>query len=57
MAIRGDRGYVLRFYPEAGACGGYTKAREFIFQAEHLITRSNSVSFADMRNTVYLWWH
>ena len=47
----------MRFYPEAGACGGYTNAGEFIFQAEHLITRSNSVSFADMRNIVYLCWH
>ena len=56
-AIQRDGGCVLRHYPETGACGGYTNAGELILQAEHLVTRSNSVSFADMRNIVCLCRH
>lgn len=56
-AIKRDGGCVLRHYPEAGACGGYRKDGELILQAEHLVTRSNSASFADMRNIVCLCRH
>jgi hypothetical protein len=35
LAISRDKGCVLRDYPEAGACGGYTKAGELILQAPH----------------------
>lgn len=42
-----DGGCVLRNHAEAGACSGP-------LQAEHLITRSNSQTFADLRNIVCL---
>jgi hypothetical protein len=38
LASRRDKGCCVS-NPTTGACGGYTKAGEFIFQAEHLITR------------------
>ena len=53
-AINRDGGCVLRHYEEAGACGGYKKDGELILQAEHLVTRGNSISFGDMRNIVCL---
>lgn len=56
-AIRRDGGCVLRHYPAAGSCGGYRKDGQLILQAEHLITRSNSATFADMRNIVCLCAH
>ena len=40
-----DGGCILRNYPEAGACSGYTAA-------DHLITRSRSVSYGDTRNVL-----
>lgn len=59
LAIHRDGGCVLRHYKdEAGNCGGYApKSGHLILQAEHLITRSNSVSYADMRNIVCLCQH
>src|SRR5690349_21322602 len=54
IAIAQDGGCVLRFYPEADNCGGYRKDGQLILQAEHLVTRKNSVSYADMRNIVCL---
>lgn len=54
IAILRDKGCVLRYFPEAHACGGYNTKGELILQAEHLITRSNSATFADMRNIVCL---
>jgi len=48
---------VMRFYAEAGACGGYNNARELILQAEHLNSRKHAVSYADMRNVVCLCAH
>ena len=57
LAIQRDGGCILRHYPEAGSCGGYRNTGELILQAEHLVTRSNSVSFADMRNIVCLCRH
>lgn len=53
IAIKRDGGCVLRNYRIA-ACGGYTKSGELILQAEHLVTRANSISYADMRNIVCL---
>ncbi len=52
IVIITDGGCVLRHYTEAGACGGYRKDGELILQAEHLITRKNSISFGDLRNIV-----
>lgn len=49
-----DGGCILRFYSEAGPCGGYTNAGDLILQAEHLVTRANSVSYGDLRNLVCL---
>lgn len=50
-----DGGCVLRHFKEAGYCGGRRQSdNALILQAEHLVTRSNSASFADMRNIVIL---
>lgn len=49
-----DEGCVLEEYPEANECGGYTQDGILILQAEHLITRANTISFADIRNIVCL---
>jgi hypothetical protein len=57
LAIVRDGGCVLRHDPEAGQCGGYRQDGELIYQAEHLVTRSNSVSYGDMRNIVFLCRH
>lgn len=56
-AIQRDGGCVLRHYPEAGPCGGYRKDGGLILQAEHLVTRVNSISYGDMRNIVCLCRH
>lgn len=45
--IRRDAGCVLRSFSEAGNCSGP-------LQAEHLISRANSATFADFRNIVCL---
>lgn len=52
IVIIRDGGCVLRDSPHAGNCGGYSKADQIILQGEHLVTRSNSASFADTRNIV-----
>lgn len=54
LAIKRDGGCVLRDEYEAGLCGGWTKDEELILQAEHLNSRANSISYADMRNIVCL---
>lgn len=55
LGLLRDGGCVLRHYSEAGACGGRRKSDDaLILQAEHLVTRENSLSFADMRNIVIL---
>lgn len=54
IVIKRDGGCILRHYPETGQCGGYRQDGELILQAEHLHTRSNSVSFADSRLVVCL---
>jgi hypothetical protein len=50
-AIERDGGCILRLYPETGHCGGYS-ALGLILQAEHLVGRANSESYADMDNIV-----
>jgi hypothetical protein len=50
--IQRDGGCWLRHYSESGACGGYRNDGELILQAEHLHTRANSASFADLRLVV-----
>ena len=57
LAIRRDGGCILRHYSEAGSCGGYRNDGELILQAEHLVTRSNGISYGDMRNIVCLCSH
>lgn len=49
-----DGGCIFRHYEEeAGKCGGYASRQgHLILQAEHLVTRSNSVSYSDMRNII-----
>jgi hypothetical protein len=47
-----DGGCWLRFYPQAGKCGGYTNDGTLILQAEHLHTRANAASFSDSRLVV-----
>lgn len=56
LAIKRDGGCVLRHYEAAGArtCAGRKLNGELVSQAEHLITRANSVTFGDMRNIVCL---
>lgn len=54
LAIKTDGGCFLRNYEEAGKCGGYRKDGQLILQAEHLISRQRSVSFAEPRNIVCL---
>lgn len=49
-----DGGCVLRHYSEAGPCSGWRQDGELILQAEHLVTRGNSVSYGDLRNIVCL---
>lgn len=50
--IARDGGCFLRHFPEAGQCFDRRKDGELILQAEHLVTRSNSNTFADLRNAV-----
>lgn len=53
IVIIRDGGCILRHYKaEAGSCGGYRKDGQLVLQAEHLHTRSNAASFADLRLVV-----
>ena len=54
IAFARDGVCVMSNYPETGKCGGYRKDGELILQAEHLLSRSNSATFGDMRNIVLL---
>src|SRR4051812_1581903 len=49
-----DGGCVLRHYPVAGPCSGWNSNGDLILQAEHLVTRGNSISYGDLRNIVCL---
>ena len=57
IAIIRDGGCVLRHFPEAGQCGWLRNDGQLILQGEHLVTRSNSSSYGDMRNIVCLCAH
>lgn len=58
IAIKRDKGCIMRHYPEAGSCGGYgKKSKKLILQAEHLNSRERNFSFGDMRNIVLLCKH
>lgn len=53
-AILRDGGCILRHYSEAGICSDRRNDGELILQADHLITRGNSATYADLRNVVCL---
>lgn len=58
-AIERDGGCVLRHYSRSmpqsyTECGPFRSDGELILQAEHLVGRSNSASYADMDNIVCL---
>lgn len=52
--IKRDGGCILRHYKEAGNCGGRRNDGELILQAEHLVTRSKTATFGDLKNCVCL---
>ena len=54
IVIIRDGGCILRHYGQTGPCGGYRKDGEMILQAEHLHTRGNAASYADLRLVVCL---
>jgi hypothetical protein len=49
-----DGGCIMRHYPESGECGGYANDGHLILQWDHILTRSNSATFADLRNGIIL---
>lgn len=54
IAIKTYGKCVLSKYRETGVCGPRRKDGQIIVQAEHLVSRARSVSYADMRNIVLL---
>jgi len=52
IVIARDGGCVLRDSYDVPSCGGYAKDGHLIFQADHLITRANSATYADPRLVV-----
>lgn len=52
IVIARDGGCVLRTVYGVPPCNGYTKEGELILQADHLIKRSNSATYADVRLVV-----
>ena len=54
IAILRDGGCVLRDCPDTGKCFGWKNNGELVLQAEHLISRSHSNTYGDMRNIVCL---
>lgn len=56
IVIERDGGCILRHlqYRDFPACGGYAKDGHLILQADHLVTRANSATFADTRLIVTL---
>ena len=52
IVIARDGGCILRGSYDAPACGGFDKDDNLILQADHLITRANSATFADPRLVV-----
>lgn len=55
IVIIRDGGCLLRDSPETGTCGGYgSKSGKLILQGEHLHTRANAASYADIRLVICL---
>lgn len=54
ICLKRDKVCVLSGYMETGACGPMKKDGKPVYQAEHLNSRSNAISFADSRNCVLL---
>jgi len=58
IVIIRDGGCILRAYADRyrdfPQCNGYTKSDELILQADHLVTRANSATYADIRLIVCL---
>lgn len=49
IVIARDGGCILRDNPHVSACNGYRKDGKLVLQADHLITRANSATYADTR--------
>lgn len=49
IVIKRDKGCILNSKPDIPDCNGYRKDGELILQADHLITRANSATYADTR--------
>jgi hypothetical protein len=49
IVILRDGGCIMRESPHAPACNGYRNDGELVLQADHLITRTNSATYADTR--------
>jgi hypothetical protein len=49
IVIRRDGGCILRSEIGIPSCNGYRKDGQLILQADHLITRANSATYADTR--------
>lgn len=57
IVMKRDEGCILRIrpqYAELPDCNGYAKDGHLILQADHLITRGNSATYADSRLVVCL---
>ena len=52
IVILRDGGCILRNIPFITQCNGYRKDGELVLQADHLITRANSATYADTRLVV-----
>jgi hypothetical protein len=49
IVIARDGGCIFRDYGNFNACNGYAKDGHLILQADHLVTRANSATYADTR--------
>lgn len=49
IVILRDGGCIMRDSPHAPACNGYRTDGKLVLQADHLITRANSATYADPR--------
>lgn len=49
IVIKRDGGCILREIQGIGGCNGYAKDGHLILQADHLVTRANSATYADTR--------
>lgn len=54
IVIARDGGCIFRGHPALSPCNGYKKDGTLILQADHLVTRSNSATYADTRLIVCL---